>query len=205
MVISNGTASKGEDFEEVFWGPYSISVTNSQPGIVHKPSKVVRAIPEEYADVCVFAYHIGLSSFIFLEIIKINEEYFLVYWGENATPDKIRKITPREIEYIPKTEQHLKTIFGLISGLVGFSTSLSSRAESDLTFLAEELDRLIEFHNKLLGNHRGFFIWIPIPVQQGQDLILILKERVFDAVEIMMVKRGMEQHLKDAIDPEAKG
>lgn len=185
---SSDSSSSNSAGQNENWGPYSIPATSRR-----------RTIPEQYQGTCEFGYDIGLTGWKFLEIVKRNDEYFLVYWGDNPTPEKVRKITPREVAYIPQTEEHLNKIFLGLSNLVGFSTRASSRAESDLTFLAGELDRLIELHNKIDGISGTI---LPRFLMKGQEnAILFLKERVFDLVEILMLNRAMGDHLKDSIKP----
>ena len=185
---SNKTSSSNPAEQAEDWGPFSV------PGISRR-----RSIPEQYGDTCIFAYDIALTGWKFLEIIKKDDEHFLVYWGENPTPEKIRKITPREVAYVPKTETHLNNIFKGLSDMVGLSTSASKRAESDRTFLADELDRLIEFHKKMdriTGAILPRFL-----MNRQEEGILFLKERVFDLVEFLMLNRAMGDHLKESIKP----
>jgi hypothetical protein len=170
------------------WGPYSV------PGTTRR-----RTIPEQYEDICQFGYDIGLTGWKFLEIVRKNDAYFLVYWGDNEAPEKVRKITPREVAYIPQSEEHLKQIFKGLSTLVGLSTGASLRAESDLSLLASELDRLIELHKRIDSISGG--ILPRFLMKRQEDGILFLKERVYDLVEILMLNRAMGDQLKEYIKP----
>jgi hypothetical protein len=186
-VLPENPSSNGAG-ETDDWGPYSVPSTSRR-----------RTVPAEYQDICEFGYDIGLTGWKFLEIVRKNDAHFLVYWGDNSTPEKVRKITPREVAYVPETEKHLNGIFKGLSDLVGFSTGLSSRAETDLTFLAGELDRLIDLHNtidSITGKLVPRFL-----VKRQEDGLLFLKERIFDVVELLMLNRAMGDELKESIKP----
>jgi hypothetical protein len=136
----------------------------------------IRIVKDNFTGECPFAYHLGLGNLECIEVQRVGDEFFFLFWSDEGTLLRDRKLSAREVESLSDAYAHLDGYFRSIDGALELSEKVHEHGRCDAKALADSLRFLLKIHDEHLRS-------LPISRKMAFDQRGLLLSRLIDGVE----------------------
>jgi hypothetical protein len=135
-----------------------------------------RIVKDDFSGECPFAYHLGLGNLECIEVQQVGDEFFFLFWGDEGTLLRDRKLSAREVESLSDAYAHLDGYFRAIDCALELSEKVHEHGRCDAKALADSLRFILKTHDEHLRS-------LPISREMALDQRGLLLNRLIDGVE----------------------